>query len=49
MFPTPASMSMVMGLVVTLDFQRVKVRGTGPDGRWYQSIVEAPFDYDEVK
>lgn len=33
-----------------LDFQEgVTVRETGPDGRWYQSIVEAPFDYDEIK
>lgn len=32
-----------------LDFQSVFVRETGPDGKWYQSVVEAEFSYDEIK
>lgn len=32
-----------------LDFQSAIVRETGPSGRWYQSVVEAEFDYDEIK
>lgn len=32
-----------------LDFQSAEVRETGPDGRWYQSVVEAEFEYDETK
>lgn len=32
-----------------LDFQAVQTRETGPDGKWYQHLVEAEFDYDEVK
>ncbi len=32
-----------------LDFQSAEVRETGPDGRWYQSVVEAEFEYDEIK
>ena len=32
-----------------LDFQVAEVRETGPDGRWYQSIVEAEFEFDEIK
>ncbi len=32
-----------------LDFQAADVRETGPDGKWYQHIVEAEFDYDEIK
>jgi hypothetical protein len=32
-----------------LDFSAVDVRETGPSGKWYQHVVEAPFDYDEIK
>ena len=32
-----------------LDFQSAVIRETGPDGKWYQSVVEAEFDYDEIK
>lgn len=32
-----------------LDFQSAVVRETSPDGKWYQSVVEAEFDYDEIK
>lgn len=32
-----------------LDFQAASARETGPDGKWYQQIVEAPFDYEEIK
>lgn len=32
-----------------LDFQSAVVRETGPDGRWYQSVVEVQFDYDEIR
>lgn len=32
-----------------LDFRSVVIRETGPDGKWYQSVVEAEFDYDEIK
>ncbi len=32
-----------------LDFQSAVPRETGPDGKWYQSTVEAEFDYDEIK
>ena len=32
-----------------LDFQSAVVRETGPDGKWYQSVVEIQFDYDEVR
>lgn len=32
-----------------LDFQAVTIRETGPDGRWAQYLVEAEFDYDEIK
>ena len=32
-----------------LDFRSAMVRETGPDGKWYQSVVEAPFEYDEIR
>lgn len=32
-----------------LDFRSATARETGPDGKWYQQVVEAPFDYDEIK
>lgn len=32
-----------------LDFQAAQIRETGPTGKWYQHLVEAEFDYDEVK
>ena len=32
-----------------LDFQAAVCRESGPDGRWYIHIVEAPFEYDEIK
>ena len=32
-----------------LDFRSALVRETGPDGKWYQSVVEAPFEYDEIR
>ena len=32
-----------------LDFQSVTINETGPDGKWYQSIAEAPFSYDQIK
>ena len=32
-----------------LDFQSAVIRETGPDGKWYQSVVEAEFSYDEIK
>lgn len=33
----------------TLRFLDVIVRETGPDGKWYQTIVEATFEYDETR
>ena len=32
-----------------LSFSSVNSRGVGPDGKWYQALVEAPFDYEETK
>ncbi len=32
-----------------LDFNNAVAKETGPDGKWYQSMVEAEFDYDEIK
>lgn len=32
-----------------LDFTAAVIRETGPDGKWYQTLVEAEFDYDEIK
>lgn len=32
-----------------LDFQSAVIRETGPDGKWYQSVVESEFDYQEIK
>lgn len=33
-----------------LDFQSVSTREAGPqEGTWYLAIVEAPFDYEEIK
>lgn len=32
-----------------LDFREANVRETGPDGKWYQHLVTAQFDYDEIK
>ena len=32
-----------------LDFFTVDTRRTGPTGRWYQTLVEAEFDFDEIK
>lgn len=32
-----------------LDFNDGVVRETGPDGKWYQHIVEIAFDYEEIK
>lgn len=32
-----------------LDFRSALVTETGPDGKLYQSVVEAEFDYDEIK
>ncbi len=33
----------------SLCFYSVDVRETGPDGEWYQFVVDAPFDYQEQK
>lgn len=33
----------------TVRFRDVIVTETGPDGKWYQSLIEAQFDYDETK
>ncbi len=32
-----------------LDFNDGVVRETGPDGKWYQHVVDIAFDYDEIK
>lgn len=32
-----------------LDFRAVTIQETGVDGKWNQMLVEAPFDYDEIK
>lgn len=32
-----------------LRFRGVLVREIGPDGRWFQTNIEAPFEYDAVK
>lgn len=32
-----------------LDFNNGIARRSGPDGKWYQHIVEADFDYEEIK
>ncbi len=32
-----------------LDFLAGNIRETGPDGKWYQYVVEIEFDYDEIK
>lgn len=32
-----------------LDFRSATSRETGPDGRWYQAVVEAEFDFDEIR
>lgn len=33
----------------TLRFLDVVAREAGPDGKWYQTVVEANFEYDETK
>ena len=33
----------------TIRFLDVIVRETGPDGKWYQVVVEATFEYDETR
>ena len=33
----------------TVRFQDVVVRETGPEGKWYQTLVEANFEYDEIR
>jgi len=32
-----------------LAFISADIRETGPDGEWYQILVDAPFDYQETK
>ncbi len=32
-----------------LDFNDGVVRETGPDGKWYQHLIEIAFDYEEIK
>ena len=32
-----------------LDFNNGIVRRSGPDGKWYQHVVEVNFDYEEIK
>lgn len=32
-----------------LDFTNVVIRESGVDGKWFQFVVEAFFDYDEIK
>lgn len=32
-----------------LDFHAVTIRENGVDGKWYQHLVEAEFNYDETK
>lgn len=32
-----------------LDFRAADIQETGPDGKWFQTVVEAEFDYDEIK
>ncbi len=32
-----------------LDFNDGVVRESGPQGKWYQHVVEIAFDYDEIK
>jgi len=32
-----------------LDFTDGVIRETGPDGKWFQYVVEVKFDYDEIK
>ncbi|MEE8608998.1 MAG: hypothetical protein V3S55_15445 [Nitrospiraceae bacterium] len=32
-----------------LDFNEAISKEIGPDGKWYQAVVEAQFDYDEIK
>lgn len=32
-----------------LDFRSAIIQETGPDGKWYQSVVEIEFNYDEIK
>lgn len=32
-----------------LDFWSALVREVGPDKKWYQTMVEVEFDYDEIK
>jgi len=31
-----------------LDFAAVDIRATGPTGRWFQYLMEAPFNYEET-
>ena len=33
----------------TVRFKDVIVRETGPTDKWYQTVVEAVFEYDETK
>lgn len=32
-----------------LDFNNGIARRSGPDGKWYQHVVEVDFDYEEIK
>ena len=32
-----------------LDFGVAQTRETGPTGKWHQTVVEVPFDFDEIK
>ncbi len=32
-----------------LDFEAAVVRETGPTDRWFQSVMEAPFRYEEIR
>jgi hypothetical protein len=32
-----------------LDFNNAKTPEGGPEGKWYTAVVEANFDYDEIK
>lgn len=32
-----------------LDFLSAVIQETGPDGKWYQNLVEVEFSYDEIK
>lgn len=32
-----------------VDFMDFRVREVGPDGKWFQTLVEWDFDYDEIR